>query len=690
MSVKNSKSFKFTFQSSVHSSHVLQCLNEQRKKDLLCDVTVVAETQSYRAHRAVLASCSDYFSARVSSHTAEGIIINLPDEVTSEGFEPLLEFAYTSKLLFTKENVLEIHNCASVLGFKNLDKACFDFLLPKFFDSSRSASKVQRKCCKTKCYKSRGAELSSNNKDDVIDEDKSLLEPSKLQLKVKETSCPPPVAIEDVGKSYHIQKDTDYSLLCPKYRKFQIACGKERSCLDVCSSKPMSLDRKEDECPLSCIPHSSNEDGKEVVPCDKTPLIGDEDSLLPECCPLNPGPCTGQPSFPICNELAQSICDSGDSAKWGMSPRSGPEEAVRPYMELKDDRCIEQRSMEEIEVAKQLTFWPDSCQVSRSGPGLVGKTSNLNCLKSCYPDPRAVECPFLQNFGAVGAHLHDGEGGPTSQGSSYIPSNQSGEDSDSFDTEGDSESYSSERLYEVALPLSVDQIVSLSRNDFQQMLKQQCLTREQLDVVHDIRRRSKNRFAARRCRKRKLDCIHNLECEIEKLRSEREKLSAERIKLNQMKMKAWQSYSGLYETVCAEATLRPEQLHVLAKYSSPDCPLSAFLRLSPDLSQSPEAHQPQASDFCTHTCCSGAKPPDSSSVENTVAQSSSQNLLPLGVVKAQSHTCPPDASAFENMFFRTSPQLHASSPPQSQPCCIIDRNGPYEPDLDLFKDLVQE
>uniref|UniRef100_A0A672RAK2 Transcription regulator protein BACH1-like n=1 Tax=Sinocyclocheilus grahami TaxID=75366 RepID=A0A672RAK2_SINGR len=619
MSVENSNSFKFTFQSSVHSSHVLQCLNEQRKKDLLCDVTVVAETQSYRAHRAVLASCSDYFSARVSRSSWD----------IFDGFEPLLDFAYTSKLLFTKENVLEIRSCASVLGFKNLDKACFDFLLPKFFDSSRSASKVQRKCCKTKCCKSRGAELSSNNKDDVIDEDKSLLQPSQLQLKVKEPSCPPSVAIEDVGKSCHSQKDTDYSLLCPKYRKFQIACGKERSCLDVCSSKPMSLDRTEDDCPLSCLPRSSNEDGKEVFSCDKTPLTGDEDSLLPECCSPSPGPCTGQPSFPTCNELAQSICDSGDTAKWGMSPRSSLEEVVRPYMELKDDRCNEQRSMEEIEVAKQLTFWPDSCQASPSGLGLVAKPSNLNCLKSCYPDPRAVECPFLQNFGAVGAHLHDGEGGPASQGSPYIPSNQSGEDSDSFDTEGDSESYSSERVYEMALPLSVDQIVSLSRNDFQQMLKQQCFTREQLDVVHDIRRRSKNRIAARRCRKRKLDCIHNLECEIEKLRSEREKLTVERIKLNQMKMKAWQSYSGLYETVCSEAALKPEQLQVLAKYSSPDCPLSAFLY------------------FCTHTCCSGAKPPVSSSVENTVAQSSSQNLLPLGVVEAQSHTCPPDASAFE-------------------------------------------
>ena len=71
----------FTFESTAHSSHVLRCLDDQRRRDVLCDVTVVAEGQGFRAHRSVLAACSEYFTHRISPLTQHGAVITLPQEV---------------------------------------------------------------------------------------------------------------------------------------------------------------------------------------------------------------------------------------------------------------------------------------------------------------------------------------------------------------------------------------------------------------------------------------------------------------------------------------------------------------------------------------------------------------------------------------------------------------------------------
>lgn len=83
MSLQSPRTSVFTFQSAVHSTHILQCLNDQRQRDVLCDVTVVVESRSFRAHCSVLASCSEYFLSRVTSVTKQNPIITLPDEVSA-------------------------------------------------------------------------------------------------------------------------------------------------------------------------------------------------------------------------------------------------------------------------------------------------------------------------------------------------------------------------------------------------------------------------------------------------------------------------------------------------------------------------------------------------------------------------------------------------------------------------------
>ncbi|KAI5099857.1 transcription regulator protein BACH1 [Silurus meridionalis] len=634
--MSSSKNSEFRFQSSVHSAHILRCLDEQRQKDFLCDVTVVAENRSFRAHRSVLASCSEYFSARITNHTGQGLVINLPDEVTAEGFEPLLQFAYTSKLLFTKENVLEIHNCATVLGFKNLDIACFDFILPKFFDSNVGSSKVQRnQCCKTKCWKAKAEsgfyKDGANDNADVS----SVTRPSKKQepnissnLSEKAGRTCSPCQVDTEADT---EVESDYSSLCPKYRKFQLACGKSQSYTDTEPENTVST------CSLNCLPCSSYEkcEATDTVASKTSTGITDEDAMT-FCCSLTKQSPIETPQNVCSGKTLPQMCPmtASCSLRGSFSPPPKAEEMDESAsVQVTGKECAvsdcrtgavslnpgkEERSSVEMEVANQLSAWPDVCssRVSEAacGQGVTMKSSELQWLKQ-------LECPFLRDLGAVDAQVRCSEATSGSAECSYNFSLHSGEDSDSFDTEGDSESCTSEQasllLAQMQLPFSVDGIVSLSRNDFQQMLKTQRLTREQLDFVHDVRRRSKNRIAARRCRKRKLDCIHNLECEIERLQNEKEKLAAEKRQLDEMRLKTWENYSVLYDKLCAEAKLQPEQLQVFAKYTSmAECPFSAHLSTKAQLYHCSE-HELQTLASCFGSDTGIFEPSTSTTSANT-------------------------------------------------------------------------
>ncbi|KPP56264.1 zinc finger protein ZNF-U69274-like, partial [Scleropages formosus] len=59
-----------------HGQTMLEKLNQQRLSGQFCDITLLIEGEEYRAHKAVLAACSDYFSelfiekGAISSHEA--------------------------------------------------------------------------------------------------------------------------------------------------------------------------------------------------------------------------------------------------------------------------------------------------------------------------------------------------------------------------------------------------------------------------------------------------------------------------------------------------------------------------------------------------------------------------------------------------------------------------------------------
>ncbi|KAM3850259.1 zinc finger and BTB domain-containing protein 11 [Diretmus argenteus] len=85
-----------------HSQTMLDKLNQQRLGDQFCDITLLIEGEEHRAHKAVLAACSEYFNelfvekGAVSTHEA---VLDLSG-FTKASFLPLLDFAYTSTLIF--------------------------------------------------------------------------------------------------------------------------------------------------------------------------------------------------------------------------------------------------------------------------------------------------------------------------------------------------------------------------------------------------------------------------------------------------------------------------------------------------------------------------------------------------------------------------------------------------------------
>ncbi|XP_068930946.1 transcription regulator protein BACH1 isoform X2 [Petaurus breviceps papuanus] len=268
------------------------------------------------------------------------------------------------------------------------------------------------------------------------------------------------------------------------------------------------------------------------------------------------------------------------------------------------------RSSVEREVAEHLAkgFWSDLCSTDTNCQIQLSPTLTKDCSEHVFSQKRSecpwlgirisespeqcqrtfttlnsVSCPFINTLSTEECtnNLEIGS-------DDFVPESQQepcpyacvislGDDSET-DTEGDSESYSArEQECEVKLPFNAQRIISLSRNDFQSMLKMHKLTPEQLDCIHDIRRRSKNRIAAQRCRKRKLDCIQNLELEIEKLQKEKESLLKERDHILSTLGETKQNLTGLCQQVCKEAALSHEQIQILAKYSASDCPLTLLI-----------------------------------------------------------------------------------------------------------------
>uniref|UniRef100_UPI003AADE752 zinc finger and BTB domain-containing protein 44 n=1 Tax=Centroberyx gerrardi TaxID=166262 RepID=UPI003AADE752 len=119
----------FTHSSTSHSQEMLEKLNALRNEGHLCDVTIRVQDKLFLAHKVVLACCSEFFRSKLVGRPEEEdkFVLDL-HHVTVSGFTPLLEYAYTSTLSISTENIIDVLAAASYMQMFAVASTCSEFM----------------------------------------------------------------------------------------------------------------------------------------------------------------------------------------------------------------------------------------------------------------------------------------------------------------------------------------------------------------------------------------------------------------------------------------------------------------------------------------------------------------------------------------------------------------------------------
>lgn len=335
-----------------------------------------------------------------------------------EGFEPLLKFAYTAKLHFTKENILEIHRCAKLLGFHNLDKACFEFLIPKLSDGGTTAQEVKQNDASQSSHENSRAACGNNIPTDTGKD--NVPQDAETPHATPSTDCLP-----DVSRDKEMQ--LDLSPLFTKSTSYHIGEGQDQFCLQNCGPQlPSASVAPAELCPFLSMSgdneklHSATagcggdilameEELAMDVHCVSTEPSTDKDLNIPEghfdqhesdlippadcshLCPLNTTESRNVLDS-IANDIGTNqVFDSTEQAFSDLAPKDGAAE----------------RSTVEREVAEHLAkgFWPDlSSTLTEQLPldsieqSAAGNSSDFHWLKHLDLGAAPDDCPFLRDL----------------------------------------------------------------------------------------------------------------------------------------------------------------------------------------------------------------------------------------------------------------------------------------------------
>ncbi|XP_051853486.1 zinc finger and BTB domain-containing protein 24 isoform X1 [Antechinus flavipes] len=118
---------KLVVYSEAHSGTILANFEEQRKRGFLCDITLIVENVHFRAHKALLAASSEYFSMMFAEEGEIGQSIYMLEGMLADTFSILLEFIYTGYLHASEKSAEQILATAQFLKVYDLVNAYTDY-----------------------------------------------------------------------------------------------------------------------------------------------------------------------------------------------------------------------------------------------------------------------------------------------------------------------------------------------------------------------------------------------------------------------------------------------------------------------------------------------------------------------------------------------------------------------------------
>ncbi|XP_026199018.1 zinc finger protein 131 [Anabas testudineus] len=105
-----------------HYKVMMDKLNEQRQLDQFTDITLIVDGHQFRAHKAVLAACSQFFHKFFQDFTQEPLVEI--EGVSNTAFRQLMEFTYTATLsLAGEEEANDVWKAAEYLQMQEAIKA---------------------------------------------------------------------------------------------------------------------------------------------------------------------------------------------------------------------------------------------------------------------------------------------------------------------------------------------------------------------------------------------------------------------------------------------------------------------------------------------------------------------------------------------------------------------------------------